>query len=160
MKKILLLVALVLLSQNIVFAQKDKNIKESDVPMRYIKDFQNQARDAQNASWSMAPDSSAYMVTYNTPEGDKQALRFTKKSTETRYYVDAQYYPHAIQDTVANLFPKHKIDQVYIRNFNKKMTYQVRIVRTKGFLFWRKEAEPKILSFETNCKLIEALDEE
>ena len=160
MKKIFLLIALVLLSQSIVFAQKDKNIKESDVPIRYIKDFQNQVQGAQNTYWTMAPDSSAYMVTFNTAEGDKQALRFTPKSTETRYYVASEYYPHAIQDTIAHLFPKHNINEVYIRNYNKKMTYQVRIVRTKGFLFWRKEAEPKILSFETNCKLIEALDEE
>ena len=59
MKKILVLAALVVMSQAVVFAQKEKTVKESDVPVRYVKDFQNQASDAQNVVWTMALDSSA-----------------------------------------------------------------------------------------------------
>lgn len=160
MKKILILTALILMSQTVVFAQKEKSVKESDVPVRYVRDFNNQAKDAQNVAWTMALDSSAYMATFNTTDGDKQAIRFTNKTSETRYYIDEQYYPHAIKDTVANQYPKHKITEIYIRNIKGKMTYQTRIARKSGFLFWKKEKDVKHISFETNSKLIEVIDEQ
>lgn len=159
MKKILLLAALIIMGQTVVFAQKEKSIKESDVPVRYVKDFNNQAKDAQNVAWTVNADSSAYMATFNNADGDKQAIRFTTKTSETRYYIDNMYVPHAIKDTVAHQYPKHKFTDVYIRNLKGKMTYQARIARSKGFLFWKKEAEVKVLSFETDGKMIEAVDE-
>ena len=60
---------------------------------------------------------------------------------------------------MAHQYPKHSITTIYIRDLKGKMTYQARIARKKGFLFWRKETDVKILSFETNCKMIEAIDE-
>ncbi len=159
MKKILALAALIVMSQAVVFAQKDQSVKEADVPVRYVKDFQNQAQDAQNVTWTMAEDSSSYMATFTGADGDKQAIRFTPKTTETRYYIEEQYIPHAIKDTVAHQYPKHKIGEVYIRNLKGKMTYQCRIYQKKGFLFWKKEAFVKRLSFETNSKLIEVQEE-
>lgn len=159
MKKILVLATLVMMSQAIVFAQNDKSVKEADVPVRYVKDFKSQAQDAQNVTWTMAADSSAYMATFTGVDGDKQAIRFTSKTTEKRYYIEEQYIPHAIKDTVAHQYPKHKISEVYIRNLKGKMTYQCRIYQKKGFLFWKKEAFVKRLSFETNSKLIEIQDE-
>lgn len=160
MKKILVLALLVLMGQQVVFAQKEKTIKDTDVPVRYAKDFKNQAPDAKNIVWSMAVDSSAYTATYSTTDGDKQAIRFTSKTSETRYFIDAQYVPHAIKDSVSHMYPKHKLGTVYIRNLKGKMTYQARIFRSKGFLFWKKEADVKTMSFETNSKLIEVIDEE
>ena len=142
-----------------LYAQKEKTIKDTDVPVRYMKDFQNQASDAKNVVWTMAVDSSAYMATFQSTDGDKQAIRFTPKATETRYYIDAQYFPHAIKDSVAHMYPKHKLSTVYIRNLKGKMTYQARISRTSGFLFWKKESDVKLMSFETNSKLIEVIDE-
>ena len=150
MKKILVLAALVVMSQAVVFAQKEKTVKEADVPVRYVKDFQNQASDAQNVVWTMALDS---------VDGDKQAIRFTTKTSETRYYIEDKYIPHAIKDTVAHQFPKHKISEVYIRNLKGKMTYQCRIYQNKGFLFWKRETNVKIISFETNSKIIEVVEE-
>ncbi|GEM_PF-628961 len=160
MKKILVLAALIVMSQAVVFAQKERTVKEADVPVRYVKDFQNQANGAQNVVWTMAEDSSAYMATYTSPDGDKQAIRFTPKTSETRYYIDYQYVPHAIKDTVAHQYPNHKISNVYIRNLKGKMTYQCQIYQTKGFLFWKKETNIKLLSFETNSKMIEVIDVE
>lgn len=160
MKKIIVLAALALMCQTMVFAQKEKNVKESDVPVRYVKDFQNQAKDATNASWTMAVDSSAYMVTFINSDGDKQSIRFTPKSTEERYYIEEKYYPHDIRDSVASMFPKHKITCIYVRNLKGKMTYQCRIARKKGFLFCKKETDVKVISFETSCKIIEVLDEQ
>lgn len=159
MKKILVLAALIVMSQTVVFAQKEKSVKESDVPVRYVKDFQNQAHDAQNVAWTMAEDSSAYMATFINADGDKQAIRFTPKSSETRYYIEDRYVPHAIKDSVAHQFPKHKISNVYIRNLKGKMTYQCRIYQKKGFLFWKREGDVKVISFETNSKMIEVIDE-
>jgi hypothetical protein len=104
-------------------------------------------------------DSLFYTATFTNSDGDKQATRFSNKGTEKRYFVDPAYYPHAILDTVASQFPKHKITTIYIRDLKGKMTYQARIARNKGFLFWRKETDVKTLSFETNCKMIEVVDE-
>lgn len=160
MKKLFILVALFFLGQNLMMAQKDISVSEANVPAKYVKDFQNQAKNAQHVSWFMAEDSSAYMATYTTADGDKEALRFTPKSTETRYYVEEKYYPHAIKDSVHNLYPKHSISCVYIRNIRNKSTYQARIVQRKGFLFWKKETNVKVLSFETTGKMIEAIDEQ
>ena len=159
MKKIIVLAALVMMCQTMVFAQKEKSVKESDVPARYVKDFQNQAREAKNVTWTMAVDSSAYMATFINTDGDKQALRFTPKTSEERYYIEEKYYPHDIKDSVASMFPKHKITEVYVRNLKGKMTYQCRIARKKCCLFCKKETEAKVLSFETNGKIIEVIDE-
>ena len=160
MKRLLALIVILALGQTLVFAQKEKAVKEADVPARFVKDFQNQAKDAQNISWTMAADSSAYMASYTDAEGNAMAMRFTQKSTETRYYIEPQYYPHAIKDSVHSLYPSHKIDCVYARSLRNKMTYQARIVRLKGFLCWKKEVDPKVLSFETDGKMIEVVDEQ
>ncbi len=160
MKRIIAIALVLFLGQTVVFAQKEKAVKEADVPARYVKDFQNQAKDAQNISWTMAVDSSAYMASYTDAEGNNMAMRFTAKSTETRYYIEPQYYPHAIKDSVHNLYPSHKISCVYARSLRNKMSYQARIVKMKGFLWWKKETNVKILSFETDGKMIEEMDEQ
>ena len=160
MKRIIAIALVLFLGQTVVFAQKEKAVKEADVPARYVKDFQNQAKDAQNISWTMALDSSAYMASYTDSEGNKMAMRFTAKSTETRYYIEPQYYPRAIKDSVHNLYPTHKISCVYARSLRNKMSYQARIVKMKGFLWWKKETNVKILSFETDGKMIEEMDEQ
>ena len=159
MKKILLLAALITMSQTLVFAQKEKSIKEADVPVRFVKDFQSANKDVKDVNWTVTEDSIYFTATFINSDGDKQAIRFTPKSTEERYYIEEKYYPHDIRDSVASMFPKHKITCIYVRNLKGKMTYQARIARMKGFLFWRKETEVKTLSFETNCKMIEVVDE-
>jgi len=159
MKRLFALIAILFLGQTLVFAQKEKAVKEAEVPARYVKDFQNQAKDARNISWTMALDSSAYMASYTDNEGNRMAMRFTQKSSETRYYIEPQYYPHAIKDSVHSLYPSHKIDCVYARSLRNKMSYQARVVRLKGFLWWKKETDVKVLSFETDGKMIEVVDE-
>lgn len=160
MKRILILAALIVMGQTAVLAQKEHSIKEAEVPVRFVKDFQNQNKDAKNIAWSVPADSSYYMATFTNTDGDQQAVLFSNHGTETRYIISPEFYPHAIKDTVANRFPSHKITSLYIRNLKGKMTYQTRIARYKGFLFWRKEAAVKHLSFETDGKLIEIYDEQ
>lgn len=152
--------AFAVMSPLVIYAQKEKNVKEADVPVRYVKDFHNQAKEAQNVVWTMTVDSVYYTANFINSDEDRQALRFGPKGTETRYYVDAKYYPHAIKDSVAHLYPRHKIDCIYICNTKGKSTYKARIYRKKGFLFFKKECDAKVASFETNGKLIEVLDEE
>lgn len=159
MKKILLLAALIAMSQTMVFAQKELSIKEAGVPVRFAKDFQNQNKEAKDVSWTVTDDSVYYMATFTNADGDRQAQRFSNHGTETRYFIDEQYYPHAIKDTVAHRFPSHKISCIYIRNLKGKMTYQARIARKTGFLFWKKETDVKTVSFETDGKMIEVVDE-
>lgn len=160
MKKILALAAILILGQTLVFAQKDKAIAEKDVPARFVKDFNNQAKDAKNVSWVVSPDSIYFMATFTNTDGDLQSLRFGPKGTETRYYVDPQYYPHAIKDTVAHQFAKHSIKSIYIRNLKGKSSYQAYIVRKSGFLFWKHESDAKTISFETDGKMIEVINED
>ena len=160
MKKIIIFAVLIAVCHTMAFAQKDKSVKESDVPVRYVKDFQTQAHDAKNVSWTMAVDSSAYMATFINTDGELHAIRFMPKGTETRYYMEEKYYPHAILDTVAHMFPDYKITDLYIRNLKNKMTYQCRIARVKCRLFCKKEVDPKVISFETNSKIIEIIDEQ
>jgi len=154
-----MLAALIAMSQTMVFAQKELPIKEANVPVRYVKDFQHQNPKAQNVVWTVTEDSIYYMACFINTDGDRQAQRFSNHGTETRYFIDPQYYPHAIQDTVAHRFPSHKISSIYIRNLKGKMTYQARIAQRKGFLFWKKDTNVKTISFETDCKMIEVVDE-
>ncbi len=160
MKKIIILMAVAVLAPMGLYAQKEKSVKETDVPARYVKDFHNQVKEAQDVVWTMTADSVYFTATFINSDADRQALRFGPKGTETRYYVDAKYYPHAIKDSVAHQYPRHKIDCIYICNTKGKSTYMARIYRKKGFLFFKKECDVKMASFETNGKLIEVLDEE
>ena len=76
MKKILLLAALIIMSQTLVFAQKEKSIKEANVPVRFVKDLQGQNQDAKDVSWTVTEDSLFYTATFTNSDGDKQATRF------------------------------------------------------------------------------------
>ena len=86
MKRILILATLLAMSQTLVFAQKEHSIKEADVPIRFVKDFQSQNKNAQNVTWTMTPDSVYYMATFVNSDGDLQAQRFSNHGTETRYF--------------------------------------------------------------------------
>lgn len=156
MKKILALALIVLLGQGVVMAQKAKSVQEKDVPERFVKDFYNKEKEVKNVDWTKV-DSMVYDATISTPSGSKKAYRFSPKGTETRWYVDSKYYPHAIKDTVAHNYPKHNIRECYVLSIKNKTTYQARIAQTKGF-FRKKEKDVKLLNFETDGKFIDAID--
>lgn len=153
MKKILTIAVAMLLAQTMLMAQKAKDVAEKDVPVRYVKDFQHQAPDAKSVGWQMI-DSTVYEASFVNNNGTRQAFRFTPRGMETRYYVDAKWYPHAIKDTVAHHYPKHKITSIYTRTVKNKTTYQARIAKKQGFLV-KKEKEVKLLNFETSGKYID-----
>lgn len=156
MKKIIALALVAILTQGIAFAQKSKVVNEKDVPPRYVQDFQRNAKDVNNVTWTMV-DSLTYDATCYNASHYEMVYRFTNKGMETRYVIPAKYYPHAIQDTVKAEYPKHKIVKLYTRNVRNKVTYQARIAQKKG-LFSKKEKNVKLLNFETDGKFIDAED--
>lgn len=155
MKKILVAAVALLLCQGAVMAQKPKTVPEKDVRLNYVKDFQRQVKDATDITWFQL-DSLTYKVDFLDNEHSRQAMVFSNKGSETHYYVDKQYYPAAIKDTVNHLFPNYKIDDVWVRKVRGKMTYQASVVKMGGFLWWRKVKDAKTLNWEVDGKYINA----
>lgn len=149
MKKLIALLAVVLISQGMLMAQKVKTVQEKDVPERYVKDFQKKAPECKSVVWTLI-DSTVYDATYINESGTKTAYRFSPKGTETRWYVDSRYYPQSIIDTVAAHYPKYKISDLYVLNMKNKTTYQAVIVKKKN--------ATKLLNFETDGKFIDEID--
>ena len=155
MKKIVVFTAAVLLCAGPLFAQKEKAVAEKEVKVNYVKDFQRQVKDATNVEWWQV-DSLTYKVTYTDADKSRQAMVFSNKGSETHYFIDKQYYPHAITDTVAHLFGGYSITDVWVRKVRGKMTYQARIAKKSGFLWWKKEKDVKKLNWEVDGKYINA----
>ncbi|MBP5535636.1 MAG: hypothetical protein J6X62_02460 [Bacteroidales bacterium] len=151
MKRIAIIIAVLMLGQSAVYAQKNKvkSVSEKDVPERYVKDFQRKSPEVMNVSWTMV-DSMIYDATFTNSNGTKQVYRFSPRGSETRYYIEPKYYPKAIQDTVSKDYPKFKIKELYALDLKGKMTYQVLITKKKG-------KEPMLLNFEVTGKFIDAI---
>ena len=155
MKQILVIATALLMLQGATFAQKGKAVAEKDVKVSYVKDFQRQVKDATNVEWYQM-DSLTFKAVYLDAEKSRQAMVFSNRGTETHYYVDREYYPQAIRDTVAHLFPKYDIREVWVRKMRGKMTYQAYIAKMGGFLWWKKEKESKMVNCEVDGKYINA----
>lgn len=153
MKKILAIMAAVLLCQVAVMAQKPQNVAEQDVPERYVKDFQRQAPDASRVMW-YKEKSDVFMVTYQAKDMC-QSIRFTPRGLETRYAVDLKWTPQAIKDSVSHNYPKYKIREVNVLNVKNKSTYEAKISLSK-----KKDKSAKLLNFETDGKFIDAVEVE
>ena len=151
MKKITLIAFAHLLSQGVLFAQK--NVAEKDVKVSYVKDFQRQVKDPTNVEWYQL-DEQTYKVVYLDNEKSRQAMVFSNKGMETHYYIENKYCPTSIKDTVANRYEKFDLTDVWVRKVRNKMTYQARIAKKKGFLWWKKETDVKLLNFEVDGKFI------
>lgn len=137
----------------VAFAQKEKSVAEKDVKINYVKDFQRQVKDATDVAWWQV-DSLTFKVTYQDAEKSRQAMLFSNKGSETHYYIDKQYTPTAIKDTIAHLFPKYSVQEVWVRKQRGKMTYQASIAKKSGFLFWKKLSDYKTLNWEVDGKYI------
>lgn len=155
MKKILALATAVLLLQGAMFAQKGKAVAEKDVKVSYVKDFQRQVKDATDVQWYQI-DSLTFKAVYLDAEKSRQAMQFSNRGSETHYYVEREYYPQAIRDTVKHLFPKYDIRELWVRKVRGKMTYQAYIAKMGGFLWWKKEKESKLVNWEVDGKYINA----
>ena len=155
MKKLVLFALLAFVCSTAIYAQK--TVKESDVPQRYVKDFQNKQKDATSVVWC-AIDSTTFSATFQS-DGEKQAMIFSPKGTETRYYVDSRYYPQSIKDTVAHQYKGYKLSDLYVRSAKNKTSYQARVAKRCGFLFWKHDCDVQLLNFEATGKFIDAQPE-
>lgn len=151
MKKLLTIVAILLLGQTALFAQK--NVKESDVPQRYVKDFQNRQKEATAVNW-LCIDSTTFEVEFVVDQ-EAQSMVFSPKGTETHYFVEEKYCPKSIKDTISKNYGGYQLKQIYVRNVKNKTTYQAKIVKRCGFLFWRKDCSTMLLNFDTTGKFID-----
>ena len=153
MKKILAFVAALMLLQGVSFAQDYKSVSEKDVKLSYVKDFQRQVKDATNVEWYKM-DENTFKVIYLDAEKSRQAMVFSSKGSETHYFIDTKYCPAAVRDTVNHLFAGYDVTDIWVRKVRNKMTYQARIAKKSGFLFWKKETDVKVLSWEVDGKYI------
>ena len=153
MKKILAFTAALMLLHGALFAQNIKSVPEKDVKVNYVKDFQRQVKDASNVEWYQI-DEHAFKVVYLDVDKSRQAMVFSNKGTETHYYIDKQYYPAAVRDSVSHLVKGDEITDVWVRKMRGKMTYQARIAQKKGFLWWKKEVDVKTINWEVDGKYI------
>ena len=150
MKKIALIALAMLLTQGAVVAQKA--VSEKDVKVSYVKDFQRQQPKATQTEWWQI-DENTFRVTYRDADNSRQAMVFSNKGMETHYIIE-DHYPHSIMDTVKHLFPKYSITDVWVRKVRNKMSYQARIAKKSGFLWWKKETDVKTLNWEVDGKYI------
>lgn len=155
MKRIIVLAAAIALLSVAGFAQNGKAVAEKDVNVNYVKDFQRQVKEATDVQWYRV-DSLTFKAIYFDVEHSRQAMVFSNRGSETHYYVDKEYYPQAVRDTVSHLFPKYSIRDVWVRKVRGKMTYQAYIARMGGFLWWKKEKESKLVNWEVDGKYINA----
>lgn len=155
MKKILAIAVAVVLCQGAVMAQKPKAVAEKDVKVNYVKDFQRQVKDVTDVAWWQV-DSLTFKVTYLDNEKSRQAMLFSNKGSETHYLIEKQYYPTAVKDTVAHMFPKYTIEDVWVRKARGKMTYQAAIYKKSGCLCWKKVTDYKTVNWEVDGKFINA----
>jgi hypothetical protein len=152
MKKIALIAAALLLCQGAVFAQK--KVAEKDVKVSYVKDFQRQVKEPTNVEWYQI-DENTFKVTYRDYEKSRQAMVFSNKGMETHYIIE-DHYPQSITSYIKANYPKYTIEMLWVRKARNKMTYQSHIVLKKGFLWWKKVKDEKVLNFEVDGKFISA----
>lgn len=152
MKKKAFIAALILMPA-VLFAQKTVN--EQDVKVNYVKDFQRQVQNATDIQWWQI-DENTFKVTFLDEEKSRMAMVFSNKGMETHYIVEnSDYYPKAIVDYVKAKHPGFNITDLWARKARNKMTYQARISKKSGFLWWKTEKEVQILNFETDGKFID-----
>ncbi len=152
MKKIALIAMALLLSQGALMAQK--RVAEKDVKVSYVRDFHRQVKESSNVEWYQM-DENTFKVTYLDNEKSRQAMVFSNKGMETHYIIE-DHYPQSITSYIKANYPKYTIEMLWVRKARNKMTYQSHIVLKKGFLWWKKVKDEKVLNFEVDGKFISA----
>ena len=153
MKKIAIITVAMLLAHGALFAQKP--VAEKDVKVAFVKDFQRQVKDATSVEWYQM-DENVFKVTYRDNEGSRQAMVFSNKGMETHYIIESKYWPISVKEYIKANYSKHSVTDLWVRRVRNQMTYQARIAKKSGFLWWKKEKEVKILNFEVDGKFISA----
>ena len=150
MKKITLIAVALLLSQGVIMAQK--KVAEKDVKAAFVKDFQRLSKNPTSVEWWQY-DENTFKVTFRDSEKSRMAMVFSNKGMETHYIIE-DHYPHSITSYVKANYSKHSVTDLWVREIRGKMTYQARIAKKSGFLWWKKETDVKVLSWEVDGKYI------
>lgn len=160
MKKTSVLIVIALFMGGVAWSQNTRRVSEQDVDAKYVQDFQHMAKGATNVTWYSNGDKT-FRADFTDKEGDRESLLFSPKGTENHYHIPSSCYPAFILDTLANMpeFKDYTIDRLYARKAKGAMTYQVRVTKKKGILWWKRETAPKLVNFETTGKFIDAIDE-
>ncbi len=138
-----------------IVEKTDLVVPEASVPSNTVRDFQNQTDlNAHDVVWYRI-DSLLYEVRYIDGENDACAIRYYPNSPEKRYLVNEQYYPGSIKDSIGKAHAGYKFTQLTICERRRKYTYEARVSRKSGFLFWKKETAIKYLFFDMNGKFID-----
>ena len=156
MKKIAVVAAMAAMLCGAAFAQNAKPVAEKDVAIKHVKDFEKQVSEPTNVKWWMI-DSLTYKVTFMSKEGNPTAHVYSNRGVEKFFFVENRYCPHAISDTIAHMFPGYTLRELWVRKVRgNKQTYQARVAKMGGFLWWKREKESKKLNFEIDGKFISA----
>ena len=155
-----LLFLLALTISTAVWAQTAQKVNESEVAPRFVQDFQKRQPKATQVTWFKVADDN-YRVDFRDADGDAVSILFGNKGTETHYLIPANCYPAFVRDTIAHNanFAGYSIDKLYARDVKNTLTYQARVVKKKGMLWWRRVTAAKLVNFETTGKFIDAIDE-
>ena len=153
MRKLSIVLVAMLLAHTAIFAQK--SVSKQDVLKNYVTDFDKNYAEVKDVKW-VKYDSLTYQASF-TKDDVFQQITYSNKGTEKKWFVEPQYTPKFIKDTLANSFSDHKEKHVCIVELRGKMTYQVQIYK-KGGWFGRKQKDPKQLNFETNGKFIDVIN--
>lgn len=148
------------LTGTVTWAQQAQKISESEVTPKHVKDFQRQQSQASNAVWYRL-NNNTFRVDFNDRDGDNVSILFSDKGSETHYYIPDGCHPAFVRDTIAHNpnFAGYSIDKLYVRKVKNNVTYQARVVKRKGFLWWKREVGAKLVNFEVAGKFIDATDE-
>lgn len=158
MKKIITIVTLILISQGMLMAQKAKPVSEDKVDSKYVKDFQKKAPGAKDVKWEQKDN--IYTVSFTSEDNERQSIIFSPKGTETHFYIESDYYPKFIQDFInqSSQYKGYSISEVYALKTTKSISYQARIVKKSGILWWKKVSH-KLVNFSIDGAFIDAYDE-
>ena len=98
-----------------------------------------------------------YDANFYNESDTRMTIRFSPKGTETRWYVEEKYYPHAILETIETMHPGNKVKELYALSIKNKVTYQVLVGQRKG-LFVKKWKNMRLMNFETDNKFIDEIE--
>lgn len=160
MKKTLLFFAVALLMSTAVWAQAAQKVSEMEVEAKHVADFQRQQKDATHVQWYKLDDHT-FRVEFRDAEGDAAGMLFGAKGSETHYYIPSNCYPAFVRDTIAHNanFKGYGIERLYLRKVRNTVTYQTRVVKKKGILWWKHPVAAKLVNFEVDGRFIDATDD-
>lgn len=127
---------------------KAQDIPASAVPSKALSAFKKSYPQVKNAEWEVKGED--YEVEFKINRLDHE-IRYNNegKVVKVKKEINVKELPKSIVNAVQYKYPKYKIDDIEITQFNNKTTYKVDIERFLG--------TERTLVFDTNGKLVSDL---